>query len=42
MTIQSTIEDMAGAAREAATKLARVSSKQKNAALLAIAAGLEK
>jgi glutamate-5-semialdehyde dehydrogenase len=42
MTIQSTIEDMAAAAREAANKLARVSSKQKNAALLAIAAGLEK
>jgi glutamate-5-semialdehyde dehydrogenase len=42
MTIQSTIEDMAAAAREATNKLARVSSKQKNAALLAIAAGLEK
>jgi len=42
MTIESTITDMAVAAREAANKLARVSSKQKNAALLAIAAGLEK
>ena len=33
---------MAKAAREAANKLARVSSEQKNAALFAIAAGLEK
>ncbi len=41
MTIESTITDMAKAAREAANKLARVSSEQKNAALFAIAAGLE-
>jgi glutamate-5-semialdehyde dehydrogenase len=42
MTIESTIKDMAGAARDAAHKLGRVSSGQKNSALLAIAAGLEK
>ena len=42
MTIQSTIQDMARAARDAANKLARVSSEQKNTALFAIAAGLEK
>jgi len=41
MTIESTITTMARAAREAANKLARVSSEQKNAALFAIAAGLE-
>jgi len=41
MTIESTITDMARAAREAANKLARVSSEQKNTALFAIAAGLE-
>jgi glutamate-5-semialdehyde dehydrogenase len=42
MTIESTINDMANAARDAANKLARVSSEQKNMALIAIAAGLEK
>ena len=42
MTIESTIKDMAKAAREAANKLVRVSSDQKNAVLLSIAAGLEK
>jgi glutamate-5-semialdehyde dehydrogenase len=42
MTLQATITDMAKAAREAANKLARVSSGQKNTALIAIAAGLEK
>ena len=42
MTIESTIKDMAKAARDAANKLARVSSGQKNSALFAIAAGLEK
>jgi len=42
MTIESTIKDMARAARDAAHKLGRVSSRQKNSALLAIAAGLEK
>ena len=42
MTIESTIRDMAKAAREAAAKLVRVSTDQKNAALLSIAAGLEK
>ena len=41
MTLQATITNMAKAAREAANKLARVSSEQKNAALFAIAAGLE-
>ena len=41
MTLQATITTMARAAREAANKLARVSSEQKNAALFAIAAGLE-
>jgi glutamate-5-semialdehyde dehydrogenase len=42
MTLESTIKDMAKAAREAANKLVRVSTDQKNAALLSIAAGLEK
>ena len=42
MTIESTIRDMAKAAREAAAKLVRVSTDQKNAALLSIAAGLDK
>jgi len=42
MTIKSTIKDMATAAREAAGNLVRISTDQKNAALLSIAAGLEK
>ena len=42
MTIESTIRDMAIAAREAARKLVRISTDQKNTALLSIAAGLEK
>ena len=42
MTIQETITEMAKAAREASRQLGRVSSAQKNAALLTIAAGLEK
>ena len=42
MTIDSTITHMATAARDAAHKLGRVSSEQKNTALLTIAAGLEK
>ena len=42
MTIESTIQGMAKAARGAAHKLGRVSSEQKNNALFAIAAGLEK
>jgi glutamate-5-semialdehyde dehydrogenase len=42
MTIESTIKDMAKAAREAANKLVRVSTDQKNAALLSIAEGLAK
>ena len=42
MTIESTIKDMATAAREAAGKLVRISTDQKNAALLSIAATLEK
>jgi glutamate-5-semialdehyde dehydrogenase len=42
MTIESTITDMAKAARDAAHKLGRVSSRQKNAALRAIAESLEK
>ena len=42
MTIESTINDMARAARDTANKLARVTSEQKNTALFAIAAGLEK
>jgi glutamate-5-semialdehyde dehydrogenase len=42
MTVESTIKDMAKAARKAANKLVRVSTDQKNAALLSIAAGLEK
>ena len=41
MTIESTIGDMAKAARAAANKLVRISTDQKNAALLSIAAGLE-
>jgi glutamate-5-semialdehyde dehydrogenase len=42
MTLESTIKDMAKAGREAANRLVRVSTDQKNAALLSIAAGLEK
>ena len=42
MTLQETITSMAKSAREASRRLGRVSSGQKNAALLAIAAGLEK
>jgi len=42
MTIESTITTMARAGREAASQLVRVSSDQKNAALLSMAAGLEK
>jgi glutamate-5-semialdehyde dehydrogenase len=42
MTIESTIQDMATAAREAAGKLTRISTHRKNAALSSIAAGLEK
>ena len=42
MTMESTIKDMAKAAREAAKKLVRISTDQKNAALLSIAAGLAK
>jgi len=42
MTIETTIAIMAQAGREAANQLVRVSSDQKNAALCAIAAGLEK
>ncbi len=41
-TVESTITTMARAARGAATQLGRASSEQKNAALMAIAAGLEK
>ena len=41
MTIESNIKDMAKAARVAARKLVRVSTDQKNAALLSIVAGLE-
>jgi len=41
MSVESTITAMAQAGREAATQLLRASSDQKNAALLAIAAGLE-
>jgi glutamate-5-semialdehyde dehydrogenase len=41
MTVESTIDDMARAARNAAHKLGRVSSRQKNAALRAIAGGLK-
>ncbi len=41
MTIQATIKDMARTARDAAEKLARASSEQKNTALFAIVAGLE-
>ena len=42
MTIEESIRDMAIAAREAARKLVRISTDQKNTALLSIAAGLEK
>jgi glutamate-5-semialdehyde dehydrogenase len=42
MTLQETITNMSRAARDAANKLGGVSSAQKNTALLAIAAGLEK
>jgi len=42
MTIETTIAIMAQAGREAANQLVRVSSDQKNAALCAIAASLEK
>jgi glutamate-5-semialdehyde dehydrogenase len=42
MTIEATLNDMARAARNAAHKLGRVSSEQKNSALYAIASGLEK
>ncbi len=42
MTTESTIKDMAKAARAASNKLVRVSTDQKNEALLSIAAGLEK
>ncbi len=42
MDIKSTIQDMAKAAREASKKLVRVSTDQKNEALLSIAAGLAK
>jgi len=41
-TLEATITTMAQAGREAANQLVRVSSGQKNAALLSIAAGLEK
>jgi glutamate-5-semialdehyde dehydrogenase len=40
--VESTISTMAQAARQAANHLVRVSSDQKNSALLSIAAGLEK
>ncbi|MCP4627737.1 MAG: glutamate-5-semialdehyde dehydrogenase [bacterium] len=42
MTLESTITTLAQAGREAANQLVRVSSDQKNAALLSIAAGLER
>ncbi len=42
MTVESTIQDMAKAARAAANRLVRVSTDQKNTALLSIATGLEK
>jgi len=42
MTLQATITTMAHAARDAAHKLGRVSSEQKDTALFTIAAGLEK
>jgi len=41
MTIESTIKDMAKAARDSARRLSRVTTDQKNAALLSIASGLE-
>lgn len=41
-TVETTITTMAQAARQAANQLVRFSSDQKNAALLSIAAGLEK
>jgi glutamate-5-semialdehyde dehydrogenase len=42
MTIRSTVTTMSRVAREAGNQLSRLSSEQKNAALLSIAAGLEK
>ena len=42
MTLESSIKEMAIAARHAANDLARVSTAQKDAALLSIATGLEK
>jgi glutamate-5-semialdehyde dehydrogenase len=42
MTVEPTIIKMAQSGREAANQLVRVSSDQKNAALLSIAAGLER
>ena len=42
MTIEATVTTMSQAAREAANQLNRVTAKQKNAALLSIAAGLKK
>jgi len=41
-TVEATITTMSKAARDAANNLARVTSEQKNTALFAIAAGLEK
>lgn len=41
MTIKSTIRNMAKAARDSARRLSRVTTDQKNAALLSIASGLE-
>ena len=41
MTIESTIRDMAKAARDSARRLSRVTTDQKNAALLSIASGLK-
>jgi len=41
MTVESTIKTIAQAARDAANKLVRISTDQKNAALLSLAAGLE-
>jgi len=42
MNIEDTIKDMARAARAAAGEMVRISTDQKNAALLSIAAGLER
>ncbi len=42
MNIEDTIKDMARAARAAADEMVRISTDQKNAALLSIAAGLER